>query len=604
MVVLSESKRDTTMNNIKKIPNTLPKFLLHYLKIFKYPFFGILFFRVLAAILEIAMPYTLKLIIAEIETYTGEIKNIWQEVDELFWVFVGISSLLFIAYRGFRFIALFYMPKYHQRVKLDVFSYLQNHSYKYFADNFAGSLANKFNDIAHSTSSLIWNLVEFFSALVMLIFLSLAFFEIKWWFPALYLTWVVIHLSITIYVMPKWSNSSKIAGESRSKTMGKISDSITNSLNIKLFSGKRFEIDQLQLQVNQEIKDNYKAGIIPEKTLIIQFLIMFFLVNVGMTILMVYGLSTNAIGIADFTFIFLILNYVSGMMFYLTRAIADFLYNYGTAEQALETISQSHSVKDANSNNTINIRDASINISDVSFKYNENSQIFNNFSLIIPEGQKVGIVGHSGAGKSTLSQLLLRYYDIDSGNIFIGGQDIATVTQDSLRNIITVVPQDTSLFHRTIMDNIKYGKPNATNDEVYKATIKANAHDFILNLKHGYKSMVGERGIKLSVGQRQRIAIARAILKDAPIVIMDEATSALDSETEKFIQESMENLMQGKTALVIAHRLSTLKSMDRLIVMENGKIIEDGNHKELIEKQGYYHKLWGLQQNGFIGIKP
>ena len=226
--------------------------------------------------------------------------------------------------------------------------------------------------------------------------------------------------------------------------------------------------------------------------------------------------------------------------------------------------------------------------------------MFEDFSLLIHSGEKVGLVGHSGSGKSTLVRLLSRYYDIQKGTISIDGQNIAKVRQDSIRQQIALIPQEPGLFNRSIMDNIRYGKPDASDEDVYKAAKMARIHDFIIGLPKGYETAVGERGLMLSGGQRQRIAIARAILKDAPILILDEATSALDSESEKYIQDSLKELMRGKTVIAIAHRLSTLKEMDRIVVMDNGKIVESGTHSELLAKQGTYYGFYKMQSSGFM----
>ena len=248
---------------------------------------------------------------------------------------------------------------------------------------------------------------------------------------------------------------------------------------------------------------------------------------------------------------------------------------------------------------------ADIALKVVFFRYSEDPSeaVFESLNLNIPAGQKIGLVGTSGAGKSTLASLLLRFYDIDKGKITIAGKDIAKLTQHSLRKHIAVIPQDTALFHRSLMENIRYGNLGASDEDVIKAAKKAHAHDFIKDLPDQYQTMVGERGVKLSGGQRQRIAIARAILKDAPILILDEATSALDSESEALIQDSLSKLMKGKTVIAIAHRLSTIAKLDRLLVMQKGKIIEDGTHNELLKKKGYYARLWAMQSGGFLKEK-
>jgi len=269
-------------------------------------------------------------------------------------------------------------------------------------------------------------------------------------------------------------------------------------------------------------------------------------------------------------------------------------------------LSKKQLINDKSNAITINIKKAPITFKNIYFAYQNNDSFFSNFNLNIQHGEKVGIVGRSGAGKSSLVNLLLRFYDLDKGEILIDNKNITSITQDSLRSNIAMVTQDTSLLHRSIEDNIAYSKPSSSDKEIIAAAKKAQAHNFIMGLKDqygniGYKSLVGERGVKLSGGQKQRIAIARVILKNAPILLLDEATSSLDSEVEVIIQDSLDILMQGKTVIAIAHRLSTIAAMDRLIVMDNGEIIEEGNHKSLLKKKGLYYQLWQHQSGGFIG---
>ncbi len=588
------------MKTIKKLPTSLVLFIWHYVKEFKWVYISMLFFKIMVGLSDILFPYVTKLILEVVQNYSGDLQNIWQPIEKYVWISIGAAAFGLIVHRIARLIEAYNMPAVVGRVKLDLFSYIQNHSHKFFSDNFAGAIASKFNDMAQVIRRISSQVMEIIAAVITLLFMAGIFLEMKWWFSAWFLTWVIIHFIAIIINIPTWNKVAKDAGEARSKTTGKVVDTITNNTNVKMFSAKNYEYKNLEDQINDEIKIVRRSHLVPQKTILFQTVLMLIMIDVGLLLLQIYSLANGYITIADFAFIFLALAPIGNIVFYMTFNLAEFMYEYGTGKQALKTISVKHSVTDIDNAKVLNIHDASICIDNVSFCYNSGRNVFDDLSLVIPAGQKVGVVGHSGAGKSTLSQLLLRYYDIDKGNIYIGGEDIALVSQDSLRSVITMVPQDTSLFHRTIMENIKYGNPSATDEEVYEATKKAKAHEFILTLSEGYNSMVGERGIKLSVGQRQRIAIARAILKNAPIVIMDEATSALDSETEVLIQDSMENLMQGKTALVIAHRLSTLKSMDRLIVMEGGKIIEDGSHQELVDKKGVYHKLYTMQQGGFI----
>jgi len=272
----------------------------------------------------------------------------------------------------------------------------------------------------------------------------------------------------------------------------------------------------------------------------------------------------------------------------------------GICRQALSMLQEPISLADAPGAQELEVTKGKIHFQKVHFQYGKTTPLFSNKSVVIQPGQKVGLVGYSGSGKTTFVNLILRFFDIQSGQILIDGQDIANVTQESLRKKIALIPQDPSLFHRSLLENIRYGRVEASDPEVMEAAQKAHAHEFIMALPEGYNTLVGERGIKLSGGQRQRVAIARAILKDAPILILDEATSALDSFTESQIQESLAVLMEERTTLVVAHRLSTLLSMDRILVFDRGKIIEDGSHAALLEKKGLYYSLWKSQVGGFL----
>jgi ATP-binding cassette subfamily B protein len=310
---------------------------------------------------------------------------------------------------------------------------------------------------------------------------------------------------------------------------------------------------------------------------------------------------------ANLATVFLILSYTSSIVGQLFTFSNNSLRNYnraiGDASEMVQTLHIVPEVQDPVRPEKVKITKGAITFQNVDFTHPDsgaNETLFKNLNIAIKAGEKIGLVGHSGSGKTTLTKLLLRFNDIDAGEILIDGQNIAAITQDNLRRAIAYVPQEPLLFHRTIAENIRYGKPGASIDEIKKAAERAHAEDFIRTLPEGYETFVGERGIKLSGGQRQRIAIARAILKDAPILALDEATSALDSESEQLIQDALWKLMEGRTAIVIAHRLSTIQKMDRIIVLDHGTITESGSHQELLHKKGTYASLWAHQSGGFI----
>ena len=315
---------------------------------------------------------------------------------------------------------------------------------------------------------------------------------------------------------------------------------------------------------------------------------------------LIYLQNNNLITSGDFALVFMLNFRMFDKLHELSDQLREFVANWGTVDQALTILDMAPEVQDEKLAQSIIVKQGEIVFKNVQFCYKESEPLFQNKSITIKPGQKIGLVGYSGGGKSTFVNLILRLYDVTLGSILIDGQDIRNVTQDSLHAAIGMIPQDPSLFHRSLMENIRYGRVNATDEEVIEAAKRAHAHDFISKLPQQYEALVGERGIKLSGGQRQRIAIARAILKNAPILILDEATSQLDSITENDIQDSLWELMQDKTTIIIAHRLSTLLHMDRILVFDQGVIIEDDTHSELLAKSGLYKILWNAQVGGFL----
>jgi ATP-binding cassette subfamily B protein len=319
--------------------------------------------------------------------------------------------------------------------------------------------------------------------------------------------------------------------------------------------------------------------------------------------LLISGWQAGQITVGEIMFIFNTFWAVLFHLWMLGESMTDLFREVGVAKQALSILNQEHEVTDKIDAKVLQVSKGRITFDYVTFRYERNNNLFENKYVDIQAGSKVGLVGFSGSGKTTFVSLLLRLFDVHEGKILIDGQDIASVTQDSLHQHIALIPQDTSLFHRTILENIRYGRTDATDEEVIEASKKAFCHEFICELPQAYDALVGERGIKLSGGQRQRIAIARAILKEAPIIVLDEATSALDSITEKRIQLGLQAVTEGRTTIVIAHRLSTLSEMDRILVFDKGRIIEDGTHADLLKKQGHYARMWKMQAGGFLPEK-
>ncbi len=483
--------------------------------------------------------------------------------------------------------------------------YMLRQSLSFFQNDFAGRLANK---IMQTGGALRQTVVEIVDALwfVAIYWTSAAviFFDLDWRLVIPLLLWLVTFLVSVWFFVPRLIRYATTVSDARSTLTGRIVDSYTNILTVKLFAHTEGEdayakeaVSDLLLKMKKQLR--WITGIEMTQWVLTGMLI------TGTTGLSLWLWTQDAISlgaIAVTTGLVIRINNMAGWIMWVITGIFE---NVGTVQEGMEAISKPWSVVDAPDAKPLRVDKGEIRYENVRFHYGRDSGLMENLSLDIRPGEKVGLVGPSGAGKSTLVNILLRFHDLEAGRILIDGQNIAAADQDSLRAQIGLVTQDTSLLHRTVRDNIRYGRPSATEEEVIAAAKKAHAHEFILDLedykgRRGYDAQVGERGVKLSGGQRQRIAIARVLLKDAPILILDEATSALDSEVEAAIQEQLYNLMANKTVIAIAHRLSTISAMDRLIIMEKGRIVEDGSHEELLRSGGLYASLWARQSGGFL----
>lgn len=485
--------------------------------------------------------------------------------------------------------------------------YLLNQSYGFFQNEFSGRIATKVMQTALAVRDTVMKLLDVILFVVIYLMTALilvASADLRLCGPLI--IWLFFYILIQRYFVPKMKKIAMAQADARSLMTGRIVDSYTNIVTLKLFSHNNRESEYVRDGMNEFLNTVH-----PQMRLVTKLNISLWTLNMALVF------STAALGIylwtnGDITpgaiaIVMSLAIRLTGMSHWILWEISSLFENIGTVQDGINTLSVPNVVNDKNDADTLIVSKGDIRFDQVSFKYNADEPVFENLQLSILAGEKIGVVGRSGAGKSSLVSLLLRFYDIQSGKITIDQQNINDFRQESLRANIAVVTQDTSLLHRSVRENIMFGRPEATEDEMIMAATKAEAHDFILGLRdsvgrRGYDAHVGERGVTLSGGQRQRIAIARVLLKDAPILILDEATSALDSEVEASIQKSLYQLMKGKTVIAIAHRLSTIAAMDRLIVFDQGAIIEEGTHQELLEMNGVYTKLWSHQSGGFLGF--
>ena len=491
--------------------------------------------------------------------------------------------------------------------------YLLNQSYGFFQNEFSGRIATKVMQTALAVRESVMKLLDvllFVVIYVVTLFILIANADMRLCLPLL--CWLVLYIGLQRYFVPKLKHISQIQADSRSMMTGRIVDSYTNIVTLKLFSHSSRESKYIKEGMNDFLNTVHPqmrlATALNISLWTINMLQVFATVALGIYLWIDDAVTPGAIAIVVSLAIRL-----SGMSHWIMWEMSNLFENLGTVQDGINTLSIPQMVLDKENAKELKVKSGDIDFKDVDFSYLGADKavaqtVFNQLNFSIAAGEKVAIVGRSGAGKSTLINLLLRFFDLQGGVISINGQDISQVKQESLRANIAVVTQDTSLLHRSVRENIMFGNPAATEEEMIAAAKKAEAHEFILKLRDvagrtGYDAHVGERGVTLSGGQRQRIAIARVVLKDAPILVLDEATSALDSEVESSIQKSLYQLMEGKTVIAIAHRLSTIAAMDRLIVFDQGEIIEQGSHNELLKTKGVYSQLWCHQSGGFLGIE-
>ena len=520
-----------------------------------------------------------------------------------------IVSILILGLSGvvFRRIGSYLDNYTYTKVSADLrnrsFSYFIDHSYGFFLNNFTGALTQRVNRFSRSfqniTDRLYYNVISTVVRVIgIIVVLSLTY-------PILAVTiavWIVF-LLFTSYWAAQWKlKYSLLTAEADSRLSASLSDSFSNHTTIQLFSGRKHETDRFGAVVAEHAHLWYKRWNVDMVIDTIQAFL-----SVALQFIVFYvTIHSWGQGLVTIGMFVLVQSYIIGLnddLWQSSRVIRDMYESFADAKEAVDVLLLPHAVKDIPGAKDLNVTAGEVVFKDVRFSFNAGHPVLNGINLNVRPGERVALIGPSGAGKSTIVRLLLRLHDLESnqGAILIDGQNIHDVSQDSLRRSISFVPQDPILFHRSLKDNIKYGKTDATDEQVIEAATLAHCHEFISGFPYGYDTYVGERGVKLSGGERQRVAIARAILKNAPILVLDEATSSLDSHSELLIQNALETLMKGKTVVVIAHRLSTIRKMNRIVVLDHGSILEEGSHEQLIAREnGLYAKLWSLQSHGFI----
>ncbi len=587
-------------------PKNLSAFCRHYTKGAGKFLLTMSFMAAMIAVMEVALFQFLGLVVDWLGQYSPA--ELWAERGTHLWLmaFVVLFAIPITVFFHSTLIHQTLLGNYPMIIRWQAHRYLLGQSVAFFQDEFAGRIATKVMQTALAVRETVMKLLDI-TVYVLVYFTSMLVLlgSLDWRLMVPLGVWFIAYIALLRYFLPRLSAVATRQAHARADMTGRIVDTYTNIATVKLFSHSRRESDYARDGMERFLYSVYPqmrlATLLNSGVWTINALLIF-----SSSALSIWLWSGNIISVGAIAAAMGLVLRLNGMSQWIMWEVSTLFENIGTAKDGINTLSHPRAVGDVDQAQPMTINQGGIEFDQVTFHYDKGEGVLENFSLDIKPGEKIGLVGRSGAGKSTLVNLLLRFYDIEKGQIRIDGQDISQVQQETLRAQIGMITQDTALLHRSVRDNLLYGKPGATEEEMIEAAKQAEAHDFILGLsdaegRTGYDAHVGERGVKLSGGQRQRVAIARVLLKDAPILIMDEATSALDSEVESIIQSNLSRLMEGKTVIAIAHRLSTIAALDRLIVLDQGKIVEQGTHSELIAQGGLYAQLWSHQSGGFLG---
>lgn len=585
-----------------KIPQHPIKFIVFTSKPYKKWAFLAILSVILAASISTSTAYIFRKLVDSANSVAQN--NLEGANIVLIWViaYAGLELIRALLYRSSGFTGSMWITGLEAHGYNKLFEYMSRHSQSYFNDRFAGSLVNDIstanNRSSDNVESFLWN---YLPTTIRFIISFILIYVTNIWVALVFAVWIIFLVPLNFWLAKKKSGLSQTEAKLSSELKGKAVDAASNMSTVHQYAQREWEVSRLGTAIESYRVAGIKSWHFGEWILLLNnFLLAGF--TFSTLLLTFYFWQNSSLSIGVFVMVLTLTISMTDDLTFIGNNMNRFAKNYGEAKKGLLEILQVHEIKDRKDAKEMIVTAGEISVENVTFNYGENNKaVMTGLNLNIPKQQRVGIVGTSGAGKTTLIKLLLRQHEVTSGEIKIDGQNINNVTLDSLRKNIGIVPQEPLLFHRSIKENIRYGKLDATDEEVERAAELAQANEFIKNLPKGYETTVGERGVKLSAGQKQRVAIARAILKNAPILILDEATSALDSESEVLIQKALEELMKNKTVIAIAHRLSTLSEMDRIIVMKSGQIIEDGQHSNLLKNtDGMYAKLWNHQAGGFI----